>query len=26
MQDPPLSGHHGGRPRIADFVRWVDRA
>jgi hypothetical protein len=26
MQDPPLSGHHGGRPRIVDFIRWVDRA
>jgi hypothetical protein len=26
MQDPPLSGRHGGRARIADFVRWVDRA
>ena len=25
MQDPPLGGHHGGRPRIADFVRWIDR-
>jgi hypothetical protein len=26
MQDPPLSGHHGGRARIADFIRWIDRA
>jgi hypothetical protein len=26
MQDPPLAGHHGGRARIAEFVRWVDRA
>jgi hypothetical protein len=26
MQDPPLAGHHGGRARIADFVRWIDRA
>jgi hypothetical protein len=26
MQDPPLAGRHGGRARIADFVRWVDRA
>jgi hypothetical protein len=25
MQDPPLAGHHGGFPRIADFVRWIDR-
>jgi hypothetical protein len=24
MQDPPIAGHHGGRPRIADFIRWVD--
>jgi hypothetical protein len=26
LQDPPAAGHHGGRARIADFVRWVDRA
>ena len=26
MQDPPLAGHHGGRPRIGDFIRWIDRA
>jgi hypothetical protein len=26
MQDPPVGGHHGGAPRIADFVRWIDRA
>ncbi|HEX3549511.1 MAG TPA: acyl-CoA reductase [Candidatus Elarobacter sp.] len=25
MQVPPLGGHHGGLPRIADFVRWIDR-
>jgi hypothetical protein len=25
LQDPPLHGEHGGRPRIAEFVRWVDR-
>lgn len=25
MQDPPLGGHHGGAPRITDFVRWIDR-
>jgi hypothetical protein len=24
MQDPPLSGHHGGAPRISDFIRWID--
>lgn len=24
LQDPPLGGHHGGVPRIADFVRWID--
>jgi len=24
MQAPPLGGHHGGEPRIADFVRWID--
>ena len=26
MQSPPLTGHHGGAPRIADFVRWIDNA
>ncbi len=26
MQNPPLAGHHGGRARIADFIRWIDRA
>ena len=26
LQDPPLAGHHGGAPRIADFVRWIDGA
>jgi Acyl-CoA reductase (LuxC) len=25
LQDPPVAGHHGGAPRIADFVRWIDR-
>ncbi len=25
LQSPPLAGHHGGSPRIADFVRWIDR-
>jgi Acyl-CoA reductase (LuxC) len=24
MQAPALGGHHGGAPRIADFVRWID--
>jgi hypothetical protein len=24
MQAPPVGGHHGGAPRIADFVRWID--
>jgi hypothetical protein len=23
LQDPPLGEFHGGRPRIAEFVRWV---
>jgi hypothetical protein len=23
LQTPPLGGRHGGRPRIAEFVRWV---
>lgn len=25
LQAPPSGGHHGGAPRIADFVRWIDR-
>jgi hypothetical protein len=25
MQAPPVGGHHGGAPRISDFVRWIDR-
>jgi len=25
LATPPLGGHFGGRARIADFVRWVDR-
>jgi len=24
LQDPPLGGHHGGAPRVADFIRWID--
>lgn len=24
LQAPPLGGHHGGAPRIAEFVRWID--
>ncbi|MBC5810067.1 MAG: hypothetical protein GIW95_04310 [Candidatus Eremiobacteraeota bacterium] len=23
LQHPPIAGRHGGRPRIAEFVRWV---
>jgi hypothetical protein len=23
LQHPPLASPHGGRPRIAEFVRWV---
>lgn len=23
LQRPPLTGGHGGRPRIAEFIRWV---
>ncbi len=23
LQSPPLRGYHGGRPRIAEFVRWI---
>jgi hypothetical protein len=26
LQAPPVAGHHGGAPRIADFVRWIDVA
>lgn len=25
LQRPPVSSDHGGRPRIADFIRWIDR-
>ena len=25
MQRPPLQTHHGGRPRIAEYVRFLDR-
>ena len=25
LQRPPLANTHGGRPRIAEFVRWVSR-
>lgn len=24
MQTPPLSWRHGGRPRVADIVRWIE--
>jgi Acyl-CoA reductase (LuxC) len=24
LQNPPPGGHHGGAPRIAEFVRWID--
>jgi hypothetical protein len=24
MQSPSAAGHHGGLPRISDFVRWID--
>ena len=24
LQAPPVAGHHGGAPRIGDFVRWID--
>lgn len=26
LQHPPLGGDHGGRPRIAEFIRWIDKA
>ncbi len=26
LQHPPLGGDHGGRPRIAEFVKWIDTA
>ena len=25
LQRPPVAGNHGGRSRIADFVRWIDK-
>ncbi|TAM75541.1 hypothetical protein EPN44_08820 [bacterium] len=24
MQDPHLASHHGARPRVTDFVHWID--
>jgi hypothetical protein len=24
LQHPPLNARHGGRPRIADFVKWIE--
>jgi hypothetical protein len=24
LQSPPVTGNHGGRPRVAEFVRWID--
>jgi hypothetical protein len=26
LQVPPVAGRHGGRPRIAEFIRWIDGA
>jgi len=23
LQNPPIGGNHGGRPRVAEFVRWI---
>jgi len=25
LQDPPVQGNHGGRPRIGEFVKWIDK-
>jgi hypothetical protein len=25
LQHPPLGGDHGGRPRIAEFIKWIDK-
>lgn len=25
LQHPPLGGDHGGRPRIAEFVKWINK-
>jgi acyl-CoA reductase-like NAD-dependent aldehyde dehydrogenase len=25
LQHPPLHGSHGGRPRIGDFIKWIDK-
>ncbi len=24
LQRPPIGGNHGGRPRVVEFVRWID--
>ena len=26
LQHPPIGGDHGGRPRIAEFIQWIDNA
>ncbi|HET6896585.1 MAG TPA: acyl-CoA reductase [Candidatus Baltobacteraceae bacterium] len=26
LQHPLVSGDHGGRPRIAEFIRWIDKS
>lgn len=26
LQSPPLGTHHGGRMRIAEYIRWIDKA
>ena len=25
LQHPPIGGDHGGHPRIAEFIRWIDK-
>jgi hypothetical protein len=25
LQHPPIGGDHGGRPRIAEFIKWIDK-
>jgi hypothetical protein len=25
LQHPPIAGDHGGRPRISEFIKWIDK-
>jgi hypothetical protein len=25
LQHPPIAGDHGGRPRMSEFIKWIDK-